>query len=173
MEKNDTGPQNHKKDAPLKLNIGIITVSTTRTLKEDKSGLWIKDYALQMGHKIVCHLAVTDNASKISKTVKKTISKLKPDALILTGGTGIAKMDVTIEAVRKMFKKELFGFSAIFAQLSFKEIGSAAILSRTSAGIIGNTFLACIPGSIDACRLACSQLIFPELSHIAKHIREN
>ena len=90
----------------------------------------------------------------------------------MTGGSGISPKDVTIEAVKPLFEKELTAFGVLFAQLSFEEIDSAAILSRATAGIANNSIIFCMPGSIKACKLACKNLIFPELGHILKHIKE-
>jgi molybdenum cofactor biosynthesis protein B len=104
--------------------------------------------------------------------VKHILSELSPDAILITGGTGITKKDVTVEAVTPLFDKELMAYAVLFAKLSYQEIGSAAILSRATAGIIKNSVLFCMPGSLKACKLACNLLIFPELGHIIKHIRE-
>ena len=90
----------------------------------------------------------------------------------MTGGTGITKKDVTIEAVTPMFAKILTAFGSLFANLSYEEIGSAAFLSRATAGVIDNTIVFCMPGSIHACKLACRKLIFPELGHLVKHVKE-
>ena len=95
-----------------------------------------------------------------------------PQALLVTGGTGISSKDVTIEAVRPLFTKELTAFGPIFAQLSFEQIDSAAILSRATAGVIEKTILFCMPGSFKACKLACKAIIFPELGHLVHHIHE-
>ena len=89
--------------------------------------------------------------------------------MIITGGTGISPQDVTIEAVRPLFAKELPAFGVLFTQLSFEEVDSAAILSRAAAGVIGRCVVFCIPGSIKACQLACKNLIFPELGHLIRH----
>ena len=91
----------------------------------------------------------------------------------MTGGTGISNKDVTIEAVRPLFSKEITAFGAIFSQLSFEEIDSAALLSRATAGVIEKTVVFCMPGSLNACKLACKALIFPELGHLVKHTHEN
>jgi molybdenum cofactor biosynthesis protein B len=72
-----------------------------------------------------------------------------------------------------MFEKELTAFGPLFAQLSFEEIDSAALLSRAAAGLVGNTILFCMPGSLKACKLACKILIFPELGHLVKHVLED
>lgn len=167
------GTREHKKQSPQKLRVGILSVSTTRSLADDKSGIWIRKAATKEGHQIVCHKVISDDVEMISAAVKEVIAELSPQALILTGGTGISVKDVTIEAVRPLFKKELTAFGAIFSQLSFEEIDSAAILSRATAGIIGSTVIFCIPGSLKACKLACKALIFPELGHIVKHMQDD
>jgi molybdenum cofactor biosynthesis protein B len=162
----------HKQNTPRNIKIAVITVSTTRKLSEDKSGTWIKKQAKKEGHEVIIHQVVTDDIQAIAELTEHVTQKIRPDAVIMTGGTGISPQDVTIEAVKPLFAKELTAFGVLFAQLSFEEIDSAAILSRATAGIIENTIIFCMPGSIKACKLACKNLIFPELGHILKHIKE-
>ena len=162
----------HKKNAPRAVKTGIITVSTTRSLKDDKSGLWISKRAKKEGHEVVFHQVITDEIEIITRTVLDVIKDPAPQAIIVTGGTGISSKDVTIEAVRPLFTKELTAFGPIFAQLSFEQIDSAAILSRATAGVIEKTILFCMPGSFKACKLACKAIIFPELGHLVHHIHE-
>lgn len=162
----------HKKDAPKHVSIGIITVSTTRALVDDKSGRWINEQATRLGHHVVYHQVIPDDTDIIASTVHDLIQAEKPNVLLITGGTGITKKDLTIEAVSSMFSKELTAFGALFAHLSTEEIGSAAILSRATAGVIENTIVFCMPGSLNACKLACNRLIFPELGHLVKHLRD-
>ncbi len=162
----------HKKNAPRAVKTGIITVSTTRSLKDDKSGLWISKRAKREGHEVVFHQVIKDEIEIITRIVMDVIRDLSPQALLVTGGTGISSKDVTIEAVRPLFTKELTSFGPIFAQLSFEQIDSAAILSRATAGVIEKTILFCMPGSINACKLACKAIIFPELGHLVHHIHE-
>ncbi len=162
----------HKKDAPNRVTVGIITISTTRTLQTDQSGQWMKKRAKKEGHDVVLHQVVTDDATAIVNTIQEAIQESLPQVLVLSGGTGISSKDVTIEAVKPLFEKELTGFGPVFAQLSFEEIDSAAILSRATAGVVGQTILFCIPGSLKACKLACKALIFPELGHLVKHLYE-
>jgi molybdenum cofactor biosynthesis protein B len=162
----------HKKSAPKTVKIGIITVSTTRSLKDDKSGLWISKRAKKEGHEVVFHQVIPDEIEIIARTVMDVIKDPDPQALLVTGGTGISSKDVTIEAVHPLFTKELTAFGPIFAQLSFEQIDSAAILSRATAGVIEKTILFCMPGSINACKLACKAIIFPELGHLVRHIHE-
>ena len=164
--------KDHKKQAPASVDLGIITVSTTRTLDNDTSGKWIRQQAEKKGHKIVFHKVIPDEADEIADTLKDGILKANPAVVLLSGGTGITKKDVTIEAVNPLFTKELSAFGPLFAKLSMEEIDSAAIMSRATAGVIGNTVVFCMPGSLNACKLACTRLIFPELGHLVKHVND-
>ena len=166
------GVKKHKAKAPKKVRIGIITVSTTRTRADDKSGRWIRKRAEKEGHEVVFYDIVPDEMENISQTINSVIQDHNPQAVLLTGGTGISGKDVTIEAVRPLFEKELSAFGPLFAQLSFEQIDSAALLSRATAGVVKETILFCMPGSLKACKLACKALIFPELGHLVKHILE-
>ena len=159
----------HKKQAPRKVTLGIISVSTTRALKDDTSGKWISEAGSAEGHDVVYHQVIPDDAAIIADTLQKAIRNEKPQVILMTGGTGITPRDVTIEAVSPLFEKTLTGFGPLFAQLSYEEIGSAAFLSRATAGVIEGSVVFCMPGSINACKLACRELIFPELGHLVKH----
>jgi molybdenum cofactor biosynthesis protein B len=162
----------HRKAAPKTVNVGIITVSTTRTLKEDKSGHWIRKRAVKEGNEVLFHRVIPDDAPTIIQTVLDHVRENDVHVILLTGGTGISGRDVTIEALRPLFSKELTAFGSLFTQLSFEQVDSAAILSRATSGLIGNALIFCMPGSLAACKLACNELIFPELGHMVKHILE-
>lgn len=166
------GTKKHKAKVPKNIRVGVITISTTRSLADDESGQWISKQARKEGNEVVLHQVVPDEAVTISRAVVNAIRDHAPQALILTGGTGISTRDVTIEAVRPFFDKELTAFGTMFTMLSFEEIDSAAILSRATAGLIGRTVIFCMPGSLKACKLACKNLIFPELGHLVKHVQE-
>ena len=162
----------HKRDLPGDIKIAVVSVSTTRKLSDDKSGAWIKKQPKREGFEVVVHQVVTDDIEAIRDLVVHISQKIAPHAVIMSGGTGISPKDVTIEAVKPLFKKELSAFGPLFAQLSFDQIDSAAILSRATAGIIQDSMVFCMPGSIKACKLACNELIFPELGHLIKHMKE-
>ena len=166
------GVHEHKKEAPKSVSMGIISVSTTRALIDDTSGRWIREQAEKKGHQIVFHRVIPDDADKIAATLKEEIKESNPQVILMSGGTGITKKDVTIEAVSPLFTKELSAFGPLFASLSMAEIDSAAIMSRATAGVIANTVVFCMPGSLNACKLACSKLIFPELGHLVKHVQD-
>jgi molybdenum cofactor biosynthesis protein B len=133
--------------------------------------LWIKETAAAAGHEVLYHRVIPDDAATITMTVREITENLEPQILLMNGGTGITPQDVTIEAVSPMFTKVLSAFGPLFAQLSMQEIGSAAIMSRAAAGLVGSTVVFCMPGSLNACKLACTRLIFPELGHLAKHLK--
>ena len=166
------GTHEHKKHAPRKVTLGIITVSTTRALADDASGNWISEQARKQGHDVVYHQVITDDAALIAATLREVIQNPRPQVILTNGGTGITRTDVTIEAVNPLLSKILTGFGPLFAKLSFDEIGSAAYLSRATAGVIQDTVVFCLPGSLNACKLACRELIFPELGHLVKHVTE-
>ena len=166
------GVHDHKNQAPPSVALGIITVSTTRALENDTSGQWILKQAEKEGHTVVFHKVIPDDAIVIAATLNDEILKSNPAVVLMTGGTGITKKDVTIEAVSPLFTKELSAFGPLFAKLSMDEIDSAAIMSRATAGVIGNTVVFCMPGSLNACKLACTRLIFPELGHLVKHAND-
>ena len=163
------GHHSHRSNASKSIRIGVLSISTTRTLETDESGHWIADQAGHEGHTVVAHQVVTDDVGAIRQCVQQLLADPAPEALIVTGGTGITPKDVTIEALKPLFQKELTAFNPIFASLSFEQIDSAAVLSRATAGIIGRAVVFCLPGSLKACQLACQRLIFPELGHIVHH----
>jgi molybdenum cofactor biosynthesis protein B len=165
------GTHAHKARGPQTVTLGILSISTTRSLADDESGLWIAKRAGKLGHTVLDHQVITDAVAPIRSALVAVLAE-GPQAVLITGGTGISPRDVTIEAVEPLFIKRLSAFGILFAQLSFEEIDSAAIMSRASAGIIGTSAVFCMPGSLKACKLACNQLIFPELGHIAAHLGE-
>ncbi|HKK90802.1 MAG TPA: MogA/MoaB family molybdenum cofactor biosynthesis protein [Desulfobacteraceae bacterium] len=163
----------HKKETLKHLRLGIMSVSTTRGLAEDKAGAWIKKTARKEGHDVVVHHVVTDEKEAIHDMVANLVYQVQPHVLLITGGTGVSPRDVTVETVAPLFDKELSAFGPLFAQLSYDQIDSAALLSRATAGIVNNVILFLMPGSLKACQLACNALIFPELGHLVKHISES
>lgn len=167
------GTEAHKKEAPKSIRSAIITATTTRSLDQDESGHWIAGQIQKLGHQLVAHQVVTDDTAIILEALQEVVFQKEAQVVLINGGTGIAAKDVTIEAVQSQFSKTLTAFSTLFAKLSFDEIGSAAMLSRAVAGVLdGRAVVFCMPGSLKACQLACSRLVFPELGHLVKHLHE-
>jgi molybdopterin adenylyltransferase len=166
--------QEHKKTAISSVRCKIITVSDTRNKETDKSGQLMKELLEGAGHKIIDYVIVKDKADSISSEVLKGCENGQIDVVLTNGGTGIAKRDVTIETVRRLFEKEISGFGELFRLLSYQEdIGSAAILSRAIAGVINDKAVFSTPGSTGAVRLAMNKLILPELGHVVKELQKD
>jgi len=164
------GLKSHKASAPTTVDVAVVSVSSTRSLKEDKAGHWIAKTAAKEGHRVVYHQVVKDDADLIRGTFLDLVAIRNVRAILVTGGTGLSDADVTIEAVKPLLEKELTAFGVLFTQLSFDQIDSAAIMSRAVAGRIGRAMVFCMPGSLNACKLACKELIFPEIGHMVRHI---
>lgn len=140
-----------------------ITVSDTRTAADDASGKALAEELSAFVH--VRHAIVPDEPGRIAGLVKEALAAGEADAVVLTGGTGIAPRDLTYEALSSLFDKELDGFGEAFRRLSWDEIGPRAILSRAAAGTVGAALVFLVPGSEKAARLAARALIAPILGH--------
>lgn len=147
-------------------------MSDTRTLDDDTGGELIVEMLTSNGHTIAARLIVTDDREQIVNAVLDLAGNPAVDAIITTGGTGIARRDVTYEAVCSILDRQVDGFGELFRMLSWEEIGSAAMLSRATAGAIGSTAIFSVPGSRNAIRLAMEQLILPEIAHVVFEIRK-
>ena len=165
------GVHKHRAEGIYRLRAAVLTVSTTRSIETDESGRWIKDALEKDGHRVADHRVVKDDAEAIADAVREVVASVDPHVLIVNGGTGVTPKDVTIEAIKPLFVKELTAFSVLFAQISFETVDTAAMLSRATAGVVGRTALFAIPGSLKACKQACKELIFPEMGHLAGHVR--
>ena len=154
----------HEKHARTNLKVGVITASDSRTPETDESGMLIRTMLQAAGHSVDYYAIVPDDSEKISAALVSNLENL--DAIIVNGGTGITARDGTTELVKSVLEKELEGFGELFRMLSFQEIGPAAMLSRAVAGVRHGKFIAALPGSPDACRLAMEKLLIPELGHI-------
>jgi molybdenum cofactor biosynthesis protein B len=137
---------------------------------EDISGRIIIDLLKSAGHNVHAYALISDEAGLITASVGALLGNT--DVIITTGGTGLAQRDVTIEAVQQMLQKEIPGFGELFRKISYDEIGSSAMLTRATSGIIGNAAIFCLPGSPNAVTLAMEVLILPELQHILLHVSE-
>ena len=136
----------------IALNIAILTVSDTRDLKSDKSGDTLVELLTASGHCLAARDLLRDEASAIRQRVETWIADQGIDVVLTTGGTGFTGRDVTVEAVKPLFEKEIDGFAAIFHRLSFDKIGTSTIQSRACGGLARGTYIFCLPGSPGACR---------------------
>ncbi|MFK3937148.1 molybdenum cofactor biosynthesis protein B [Alkalihalobacillus sp. NPDC078783] len=151
----------------------VITVSDTRTVETDKSGQAIKDLLQNAGHLVLGYQIVTDDRSIIQTAIQTGLEQFKIEAILLNGGTGISKRDVTYEVVEATLEKELPGFGELFRYVSYEyDIGPAAMLSRAIAGTANDTAIFSMPGSTGAVKVAMEKLILPQLSHVVKEIQK-
>lgn len=132
------------------VHIAVLTISDTRDLKSDKSGAALASYITQAGHDLAARSLVRDDKAAIAGQVKAWIEDSSIDVIITTGGTGLTGRDVTVEAIRPLFDKEIDGFSVIFHQVSFTTVGTSTIQSRACAGVAKGTYIFCLPGSSGA-----------------------
>jgi molybdenum cofactor biosynthesis protein B len=162
----------HRKAAPKKLCAAVMTLSTTRTKENDLGGKYLCDALAQAGHDIVWYEVLKDDAASITSALSTLREREGLDIVVATGGTGISPMDVTIDAARKIFDRELSAFGVMFTILSHAEVGMACLLSRATAGVMKDKVVFCLPGSPKACKLAMEKIILLEAGHIVKHARE-
>lgn len=164
----------HKKQAPKIVCCKVITVSDTRDRETDKSGKLMIELLQQEGHQMMDYIIVKDEAGPIKEEILSGCSNEEIDVLLINGGTGIAKRDVTIETVQSLLEKEMVGFGELFRMLSYTEdIGSSAILSRAIAGVVKNKAVFSTPGSTGAVRLAMTKLILPEIGHVVRELHKD
>jgi molybdenum cofactor biosynthesis protein B len=161
------GAESHRQQARQPVTCAIITVSDTRTEANDTSGRTMRELLERAGHSVGFYAIVKDEPSEIRRLLGELAAAGKVQAVLLNGGTGIARRDSTYEAVAGLLEKKLDGFGELFRMLSYQEIGAAAMLSRAVAGTYRDLVLFCTPGSTAAVKLAMEKLIVPELSHLA------
>ncbi len=153
---------------PVEVRAAVITVSSTRTEATDTSGQLIRDRFGAAGHPVVYSAIVPDTLPAIRAAVVRALECA--NCIVLSGGTGLTHDDCTIEAVVPFYDRTIEGFGELFRAKSLAEIGTAAMLSRASAGLVGRTVVFCIPGSTGAARLALEDLILPEVGHVLTHV---
>ncbi len=167
------GVSDHKEAAAALTGLRgcVLTISDTRTEATDESGKLLMELITGAGHSVFAYRLVKNEP----ETVRATVAELAAEAdfIITTGGTGMSPRDLSIEACRPLFRKELEGFGDVFRMLSYQEIGSAAIMSRATGGSVGQAMVFCLPGSKAAVRLAAEKLILPEIRHLLAQVRKN
>ena len=145
------------------LRIAVLTVSDTRTEETDTSGRTLIERLTEARHELAGRAIVTDDVEAIRAQVREWVADENVDLILSTGGTGFAPRDVTPEAVKPLFRREMDGFSIVFHQASLGTVGVSTLQSRAFAGQIGDTFIFCLPGSTGACRDAWDHVLGLEL----------
>lgn len=149
----------------IPVRIALMTVSNSRTLENDKSGDTLQSRLEEAGHKLAARTLVRDNIIAIRRQARTWLRSDDVDVIISTGGTGLTGHDVTIEAVRALFEKEIEGFSVAFHMVSFAKIGTSTVQSRATAGVAKGKYIFCLPGSPGACRDGWDKILKDQLDY--------
>jgi molybdenum cofactor biosynthesis protein B len=149
-----------------------LTVSDTRTLETDSGGARVAELLAEAGHCVVAREIVRDDAAAIAAALRAALARDGVDAVILTGGTGVAPRDVTPDAVEPLLDRVVPGFGELFRMLSYQDVGSAALLSRALAGLARGRVVFALPGSRAAVELAMQRLVLPEIGHLLGEARK-
>lgn len=160
------GHDHHAHDLST-VGVAVVTVSSTRSLDDDPSGDVIETTLENAGHDVVLRELVADEFDHVQGVVDRCVNREDVDAVVTTGGTGVTVDDVTVEAVTPLFEKRLPGFGELFRTLSFDEIGTRVVATRTTAGIADGVPVFCLPGSENAARLGTEEIVVPEVPHLA------
>lgn len=164
------GYKEHKCHSLKNVAVAVITVSDTRTKENDESGKYIIEKLEEKGHIVVSYKIIKDEKELIKAEIKKLVNNKEVQVIITNGGTGISRRDVTIDVVEDLLDKKLDGFGEIFRYLSYKEIGSPAVMSRSIAGTVKNKIIICLPGSLGAVKLGIEKIAIPEIRHLVWEI---
>jgi molybdopterin adenylyltransferase len=147
------------------VNVGVLTVSDTRTHADDKSGALIKELLQAAGHRIASHVIMRDDELSLRAQMATWIADPTIDVIIATGGTGVTPRDVTPEAMAPLVSKAIPGFGELFRYLSFADIGTSTIQSRAAAALCGQTYVFLLPGSTGGVRLGMEKILIPQLDN--------
>ena len=149
-------------EIPETVGFAIMTVSDTRDATSDRTGPWLREQIAQAGHGVIDYAIITDDIDAIRTQIRTWLEDDEIHAVITTGGTGLTGRDVTPEAVRPLFDKELDGFATVFHQVSYQSVGVSTIQSRALAGIANGTYIFAIPGSMGGCKDAWNHVLRDE-----------
>ena len=147
----------------LPVRIAVLTVSDSRSFGDDKSGQALADLIEVTGHVVAERKIIADERTEIVEQLRRWIAMDAIDVIISTGGTGLTGRDVTIEAHRDVYEKEVDAFGTVFTIVSLQKIGTSAVQSRATAGVAGGKYLFALPGSPGACRDAWDEILVKQL----------
>ncbi|HEY92855.1 MAG TPA: molybdenum cofactor biosynthesis protein [Dehalococcoidia bacterium] len=160
------GYQEHKHKAPKSISCAVLTISDTRTERDDESGRLIRQKLSETGHRVILHCILKNEADSIREKIYELLKEEELQAIIATGGTGVSRRDITVETIYPILEKKLDGFGELFRFLTYSEIGTGSIMSRAIAGVAEGKVILCLPGSLEAAKLAMNKIILPELGHL-------
>ncbi len=149
----------------IPVRIAVLAVSDTRTLAEDKSGDVLEGRILEAGHILADRKILRDERTEIAEQLRAWCADPEIDVIISTGGTGLTGRDVTVEAHRDVYEKEIEAFATVFTMVSFQKIGTSAVQSRATGGVSNGTYLFALPGSSGACKDAWDEILRWQLDY--------
>ena len=163
----------HRNYAPTAIGFAALTVSDSRTAATDRSGATIRQLVEASPHRWEGGRVVVDEVAAVEEAVGELLGRPSVDVLVISGGTGFSPRDITVEAVEPLLTRSIVGFGELFRQLSWDEVGAAAMLSRATAGVVGEQAVFVLPGSPAAVELAMTRLILPEAPHLIGQLRRS
>ena len=149
----------------IPIRIAVLTVSDTRGIEEDRSGVALVEMITKAGHILADRKIITDDRPLIRDQLRTWIDTPEVDVVISTGGTGLTGRDVTVEAHRDVYEKEIDAFGTVFTIVSMQKIGTSAVQSRATGGVAGGTYLFALPGSTGACKDAWNEILKWQLDY--------
>ncbi len=149
----------------IPVRIAVLTVSDSRSLAEDRSGDTLVARIEAAGHILADRTIIKDERAEIAAQLRTWVATPEIDVIISTGGTGLTGRDVTVEAHRDVYEKEIEAFGTVFTIVSMKKIGTSAVQSRATGGVAGGTYLFALPGSPGACKDAWDEILSPQLDY--------
>ncbi len=149
----------------IPVRIAVLTVSDTRTPEEDRSGQTLVDRIERAGHVVADRRIIRDERAEIAEQLRAWVADPGIDVVISTGGTGLTGRDVTVEAHRDVYEKEIDAFGTVFTIISMEKIGTSAVQSRATGGVAGGTYLFALPGSPGACKDAWDGILEKQLDY--------
>jgi molybdenum cofactor biosynthesis protein B len=149
----------------IPVRIAVLTVSDTRKAEDDRSGDTLVGRLEEAGHTLSARAILPDERALIAGKLREWIESPEVDVVISTGGTGLTGRDVTVEAHRDVYEKEIDAFGTVFTMISYDKIGTSAVQSRATGGVAGGTYLFALPGSPSACRDAWDQILVKQLDY--------
>jgi molybdenum cofactor biosynthesis protein B len=149
----------------IPVQVGVLTISDTRTLADDKSGSLASALLERAGHAVVEREVVRDEIEAIREVLRRWIASPRVDVVVTTGGTGVTARDVTPEALAPLISKPIPGFGELFRWISFQEIGTSTVQSRAEAALCDTTYVFLLPGSPSAVRTAMEKILLSQLDN--------
>lgn len=149
----------------IPVRIAVLTVSDTRTPEDDRSGDTLVERLEAAGHRLAARAICPDDRATIAAQLRDWIAAPEVDVILSTGGTGLTGRDVTVEAHRDVYEKEIEAFGTVFTIVSMQKIGTSAVQSRATGGVAGGTYLFALPGSPGACRDAWDEILRWQLDY--------